>query len=150
MKRPGPKLTPLELTDDERAELQRWTRQRKLSQDVVLRARIVLACDRVDSGGLPVSQSQVARDLRVSVVTVRKWRRRFTEMRLAGLADAPRPGRPRALPDDRVAELVAEVAGSGRELLPTRVVAARAGVSQSTVFRALHAPVPRSGGTEVR
>ncbi|MFV2198572.1 helix-turn-helix domain-containing protein [Nocardiopsis sp. LOL_012] len=94
MGRPGPKLEPIDLTDEERDTLHTWTRKWKLPQDIVLRARIVLACDRATSCGTPVSQRQVALELGVSMATVRKWRRRFAEQRLAGLRDAPRPGRP--------------------------------------------------------
>ncbi|GAA1452139.1 hypothetical protein GCM10009602_53100 [Nocardiopsis tropica] len=44
MSRPGPKLAAVELSEDERAELQRWVRRRKTAQDMAMRARIVLAC----------------------------------------------------------------------------------------------------------
>jgi transposase len=56
---------------------------------MLLRAQIVLAC----AGG--ASNAGVARDLRVCVDTVRKWRRRYARQRLAGLVDVRRPGRPR-------------------------------------------------------
>ncbi|WP_150243360.1 helix-turn-helix domain-containing protein [Nocardiopsis quinghaiensis] len=148
MKRPGPKLVPLGLTDDERCELRRWTRQHKLSQQVALRARIVLACDQTGSDGLPVSQAQVARDLCVSVATVRKWRRRFSQQRLEGLADAPRPGRPRTIIDEQIVALIVE---GTAERPSTRAVAARAGVSQSTVsrvwrHRSFPVPAKKHGG----
>jgi hypothetical protein len=38
--------------------------------------------------------------------TVGKWRRRFAEHRVAGLYDEPRPGAPRQIGDDDVAEVV--------------------------------------------
>jgi len=58
------------------------------------RARIVLACAEPGSG-----VARVAAELGSTRMTVRKWRRRFAEDGLAGLADHDRPGRP-------VAELV--------------------------------------------
>src|SRR5688572_621292 len=55
----------------------------------VLRARIVLAAADCDSNGA------IARQLDVSVNTVRKWRGRFAAAGLDGLRDAARSGRPR-------------------------------------------------------
>ena len=52
-------------------------------------ARIVLACAAPGSG-----VARVAADLGLTRMTVRKWRRRFAEAGLAGLADHDRPGRP--------------------------------------------------------
>jgi hypothetical protein len=43
----------------------------------------------------------------VHVDTVRKWRRRFCELRLEGLADAARPGRPRRFTDVQAAQVKA-------------------------------------------
>lgn len=47
----------------------------------------------------------VARDLRVSADTVRKWRR-FLSERLDGLADESRPGRPPTISVDQVEAVV--------------------------------------------
>ncbi len=38
--------------------------------------------------------------------TVGKWRRPFIEYRLSGLHDELRPGKPRTINDERVAELI--------------------------------------------
>ena len=38
--------------------------------------------------------------------TVGKWRRRFGQARLAGLGDEPRPGRPRTIADEAVAQVI--------------------------------------------
>ena len=51
------------------------------------RARIVLACAEPGSG-----VARVAAELGSTRMTVRKWRRRFAEDGLAGLADHDRPG----------------------------------------------------------
>ena len=83
---------PLVLTDEERAELARWSQGRL--PWLAERARIVLACAEPGSG-----VARVAAELGSTRMTVRKWRRRFAEEGLAGLADHDRPGRP-------VAELV--------------------------------------------
>jgi hypothetical protein len=76
----------LELSDDERATLQRWARRPKSLQALALRSRIVLAC----ADGLP--NTVVAQQLGVNKATVGKWRARFVEYRLEGLSDEPRPG----------------------------------------------------------
>ena len=78
----------IELSIDERAALLAVIRPTGQAR-MLLRARIVLAC----AGG--ASNAGVARDLGVCEDTVRKWRRRYARQRLAGLADAHRPGRPR-------------------------------------------------------
>src|SRR3984893_1211651 len=78
---------PLVLTDEDRAELVRWS-QGKLPW-LAERARIVLACAEPGSG-----VARVAAELGSTRMTVRKWRRRFAELGLAGLADHDRPCRP--------------------------------------------------------
>ena len=66
-----------------------------------LRARIVLAAH----DGHP--NAAIARDLCITVDTVRKWRRRFASDGLEGLRDRPRSGRPRLFPTVAVAEVKA-------------------------------------------
>ncbi|OEJ49504.1 IS630 family transposase [Streptomyces agglomeratus] len=68
----------------------------------VLRARIVLAAADGDANGA------IARELAVSVNTVRKWRGRFAAAGMEGLKDAKRAGRPRSYgPHVRVAIVAA-------------------------------------------
>jgi len=75
------------LSDDERAELARWSRGSL--PWLAERARLVLACAEPGSG-----VARVGAELGSTRMTVRKWRRRFAEEGLAGLADHDRPGRP--------------------------------------------------------
>jgi putative transposase len=42
----------------------------------------------------------------VTNATAGKWRKRFLERRLNGLYDELRPGKPRTIDDERVAELI--------------------------------------------
>src|SRR5690242_3716219 len=86
---PVPPSSPyqFELTDDERAALVAMTRPSSQAR-TVLRARIGLAA----AGG--AGNAAIARQQRVHVDTVRKWRSRFWRRRLAGLSDAARCGRP--------------------------------------------------------
>jgi transposase len=111
-------VAPLALSGEDRAELERLARSgdRRLEE----RAGIVLAC--ADSAG---GNSGAAAELGLSVETVRKWRSRFTESGMAGLADAPRPGR-------RKADLV--LTGAEREQLGRW--ARRAKTSQVLALRA--------------
>ncbi len=56
-----------------------------------VRARIVLACSEPGVG-----YARLADEVGVSIMTVHNVRRRFVESGLAGLADRPRPARPKA------------------------------------------------------
>jgi transposase len=87
---PVPPSSPhrIVLSTEERAALVALTRPTSQAR-MLLRARIVLAA----AGGS--SNTGIARDLGVCEDTVRKWRSRYAKQRLAGLADAHRPGRPR-------------------------------------------------------
>lgn len=70
------------------AELERLSRSRSGEVRLAERARIVLACLRGKRN------DEVAREIGVRPNTVGQWRRRFAERGLAGLRDAPRPGKP--------------------------------------------------------
>ena len=83
-------VAPLALSDEDRAELGRLLASGK--PRLAERARIVLACAEPGSGG----NSGVAAGLGLTADTARKWRERFAESGVAGLADSPRPGRPKA------------------------------------------------------
>jgi len=96
----GRKLKLLEVTDEEREVLQAWARRRKTAQGLASRARIVLMAAE------GWSNSAVAEHLRVTRVTVGKWRSRFLEHRLDGLTDEPRPGAPRKVSDAEVEHVI--------------------------------------------
>lgn len=71
-----------------RKRLKRIVAAASSPQHLVLRAKIVLAAWQGESN------AKIARDLRVCVDTVRKWRHRFRRAGLSGLFDRPRSGRP--------------------------------------------------------
>ncbi|QBI20617.1 IS630 family transposase [Egibacter rhizosphaerae] len=126
-----PKAT-LELSDEDRATLERWARRPKTSQRLAQRSRIVLACAR------GASNREVAAELGVSEATVGKWRRRFVAGGVEALADAPRPGAPRQITDadvERVVTRTLEETPPDATHWSTRSMAAAAGMSQTAVSR---------------
>jgi len=82
------KAAEITLTAEERATLQGWVRAAKTERRMHLRARMLLEL----ADGL--NNEQVARRCETRVATVSKWRGRFARLRLAGLVDAPRSGKP--------------------------------------------------------
>lgn len=95
--------SPYAITLDtaDRQTLQALARCGRAEHRQVVRARIVLAA----ADGQP--NAGIARALGIVEDTVRKWRKRFCEQGVAGLADRPRSGRPRVFPAAVVAEVKA-------------------------------------------
>src|SRR5215470_20012995 len=85
------------LGDTQRAELESLSRRATAPFRLVLRARVVLLA----AEGL--ANCVIAGRLGICEDTARKWRRRYCEQGIGGLADAPRPGRPRVFPATVVA-----------------------------------------------
>lgn len=121
---------PLNVTDEERQELQRLVRQSSTSHALATRCKVVL----LDERGLGYAAIGAKLDLREQ--TVLKWRTRFLTDRLAGLKDRPRSGRPRVISDAQVAEVVRrtlEEKPAGATHWSTRSMEAASGVSRSSV-----------------
>ena len=122
----------LVLSRQQREQLEGMAHSRSLPAGLVTRVRIVL----LSASGK--TNQQIARQLGLANATVGKWRRRFLEQDVAGLHDELRPGRPRPISDERVAQLV-------RKTLDTkpkdgthwsiRQIARQARLSKSTVHR---------------
>jgi transposase len=129
---PSSLLAPVELTADERAQLESWTRRRTSAQALALRSRVVLlAADGCRN-------TEIARVLGVHRNMVAKWRSRFVEHRLDGLTDEPRPGRPRTVTDEQVEEVVVKTLESTPKHAThwsTRSMAKEVGLTQSAVQR---------------
>jgi transposase len=122
----------LVLSQDERDMLEQWTRRRTTAQALAQRARVVLEC------AAGKANRTVARELRLNEDTVGKWRQRFMAQRVDGLLDEPRPGAPRTVSDAQVEQVVTlTLERTPREAThwSTRAMAARCGLSQSTVAR---------------
>src|SRR5262245_19566714 len=124
--------TALQLSAAERSELEGWARRRKTAQAPAMRARIVL---RAADG---LSNTVIAAELATSKHTVGKWRERFARQRAAGLLDEPRPGAPRRIGDEQVADLVDRTLSrrpEGATHWSLRTMAKASGLSVTTVGR---------------
>ena len=129
---PSSLLVGVELSADERAQLESWTRRRTSAQALALRSRIVLlAADGRKN-------TEIAAELGVHRNMVAKWRSRFLEHRLDGLSDEPRPGRPRTVTDQHVEAVVVKTLESTPKDAThwsTRSMAREVGLTQSAVQR---------------
>jgi transposase len=126
----------LNLTAEERDKLAMLARRPKSAQAMAMRARIVLGCDE----GL--SNRAVAKKLQITGATVCKWRERFRVNRLEGLLDEPRPGAPRSIADEQVEAVVTKTLESmpaNSTHWSTRLMAKKAGLSQTAIVRIWHA-----------
>jgi len=85
----------IELSEEESRELRSRAARYTVPHGEVLRAKIVLLAAEGETN------AEIARRLDCAVRTVSLWRKRFFEERLDGLADRPRPGRPRRFPPGR-------------------------------------------------
>jgi transposase len=99
----------LEITVDERMELERRVRAHTTPQRMVRRCRAVLLA----ADGVP--NRRIAREIGMSEQYVGMWRRRFEAERLAGLVDRPRSGRPRVYGHDHRVEIVARATSAPPE-----------------------------------
>ncbi|MFV2104022.1 helix-turn-helix domain-containing protein [Micromonospora sp. LOL_024] len=98
---PVPHARPITLTAAERRRLTVLAYSHTAGYQQVMRARIVCDAARGDSNAV------IARRHEITVDTVRRWRDRFAEQGLAGLADRPRSGRPARFTPVQVAEVKA-------------------------------------------
>ena len=126
----GKAAVSITLMNAERRELDSLSRCRKTGQGLARRARIVLlAADGLEN-------KQIAQAVNATQNTVGLWRKRFAERRLEGLHDEPRPGAPREIGDDEIAEIVRrtlEETPPGATHWSLRSMAAACGHAPSTV-----------------
>ena len=93
--------TTITLSSQERAELEAWKRSSTTEQRLAFRARVILRLARGEG------MNSCARSEHTTALTVRKWRQRFAAKRLAGLADAVRPGKPKTYSEHAEARILA-------------------------------------------
>ena len=120
------------LSDQERLQLEAWTRRRTSAQALAQRSRIVLAA----AEGL--KNTEIAERLGISRNMAATWRSRFAEHRLDGLTDEPRPGRPRTITDEQVDAVITttlETTPKDATHWSTRSMAKQVGLTQTAVSR---------------
>jgi len=91
----------IEISDEDRETLLKWKRSPTTPQKLVRRADIILAA----AEGL--NNKAISERGLGSVQTICLWRKRYAEYGIEGLKDQPKPGRPRTISRDKIAEIVA-------------------------------------------
>lgn len=120
------------LDEAELQALEGLTRKHGAPQAIAQRARVILASAK----GL--TNKEVAKEVGFCASTVGIWRNRFAARRLDGLYDEPRPGAPRRIGDDEIAETIRktlETVPEGRTHWSSRAMAKEIGHAPSTVQR---------------
>ena len=124
------KAIEIALDEPERAELGRLARGQKTGQALARRARIVLLA----ADGL--TNRAISERLGLTAHTVGTWRERFAHQRLDGLYDEPRPGAPRKIGDEAIADtirLTLETQPQGATHWSLRSMAKAVGYAPSTI-----------------
>jgi putative transposase len=107
---PGPKALVINLSEEALTGLNKLIKAHQTGQQLVLRARIILAA------GQGQSNAQIARELGVEVDTIRLWRSRWQMLEpiplsdlsvSERLADLPRPGAPARITADQRCQIEA-------------------------------------------
>jgi putative transposase len=108
----------LSLSEIERTALERLIRRHTTAQQVALRGRIILEANAGKN------TSQIARELGLSVETVRAWRQRWLALQSVALADlsvqerlrdVPRPGRRSQITAEQICQLIAMACDQPKE-----------------------------------
>jgi transposase len=128
----GKRAVLIDLTDGERADLERLARGQKTWASVARRARMVLLASQGKQNKV------IASELGCDQMTVALWRKRYAAMRMDGLYDEPRPGAPRQIGDDEIAEtvrLTLESLPGDATHWSLRSMARKVGYAPSTIHR---------------
>src|SRR5947209_15449038 len=130
------KIEQISISAADRERLERLVRDRNTPQKVVWRARIVLLA------GDDLAAVAIAAAVGKSVLTVRRWRRRYTAKGVDGLLkDATRPTRRKPLALEKIKQVVHMTL---HEKPPNathwsvRSMAAAAGISHTSIQRIWH------------
>ncbi len=123
----------IKLTKTERTTLHQWSQGRRIPVRQKERAEMILLAANA------MSNKNIAVEVGVKAHTVGRWRRRFCELRLAGIEkDLPRGGRPRKMRENIESEIIRKTTQEVPENAThwsTRTLAKELAVSQSMVHR---------------
>jgi transposase len=122
--------TPINLTDEQRKEVERRVRSQTLDARSVRRARIVLlAADGVGN-------HEIARRLEISRNQVIAWRGRFAKGGLAAIeSDLPRSGRKPRIDAAEIVRMTTQTTPEEATHWSTRKLAAKLGISDTAVLK---------------
>jgi transposase len=124
----------IDLSDEQRLELEHRVRAQTLDARSVRRARIVLLA------AAGVGNHEIARQLSISRNQVITWRNRFAQDGVAAIsADLPRSGRKRRIDVAEIVRVTTQEAPAGATHWSTRKLAARLGISDTSVLTAWRA-----------
>jgi transposase len=119
--------------NEDRIQLQRWSRGRSTPARLVLRAKVVLAAAEGKTNDV------IAAELGTDPGLVGRWRRRFADLGLAGIEkDAPRGGRPataRSRLVGKIIEWTTQRKPKNATHWSTRTLAAELGTSRAMINR---------------
>jgi len=129
----GRPIKPIELDHEVKEHLQSITRSLALPHGLVRRAKIILMAAE------GTNNKTIAEKIKLSRFMVGMWRKRFLEQGLMGLYDEARPGAPRSISDDQIAQLIRKTLNKkpkNSTHWTCRSVAKETKLSKSTVQRA--------------
>jgi putative transposase len=132
MTKRGRSAPAISLAGEERMQLESYVRSRSMPSGLTTRFRIILLA----ADGL--GNQEISERVGLSRASVGKWRRRYGEKGLEGLHDELRPGRPRSVSDEKVAELIHKTLKTrpeGATHWSTRTMGSELGLSHMTICR---------------
>lgn len=132
----GRRAQPVILSKEEEQQLKAIAASRSLPHGLVTRARIIVMAAE------GITNKDIAQKVDYSPQSVCMWRRRFLEKGLSGLHDELRPGRPRSISDEQIAELIRKTLQTrppGRTHWSTRSMADAVHISRPTINRVWNA-----------
>ncbi len=121
----------LHLTEDQKAELERWVHSRSLAAGDIQRARLILALAEGHS------YSNIISRLRTTAPTIARWKKRFEELGIDGLEGRHKGGSPRVVGVSAHAEIASLILENSYDpSLPSyRKIASETSLSKSTIQR---------------